>query len=84
MGILLSQQIPASWGIGFAGSLALLAIAIPLVKNKPTVVGVVVACTAAVATVQWPYRLGLVVAMLVGIVSAVMVEQWAVKHQEPA
>jgi len=47
-------------------------------------VGVVVACTVAVATVQWPYRLGLVVAMLMGIVSAVMVEQWAVKRQEPA
>jgi len=83
-GILLAQQIPASWGIGFAGSLALLATAIPLVKNKPTVLGVAVACTVAVATVHWPYRLGLVVAMLMGIVSAVWVEQWAVKRQGAA
>lgn len=76
-GILLAQQIPTSWGIGFAGSLALLAIAIPLVKNRPTMVGVAVACTVAVATVGWPYRLGLVVAMLLGIVAAVLTEQRA-------
>lgn len=74
-GILLAQQIPPSWGIGFAGSLALLAIAIPLVKNRPTIVGVVVACTVAVATVGWPYRLGLVGAILLGIVAAVLTEQ---------
>lgn len=74
-GILLAQQIPPSWGIGFAGSLALLAIAIPLVKNRPTIVGVAVACTVAVATVAWPYRLGLVIAMLLGIAAAVLTEQ---------
>ena len=74
-GILLAQQIPPSWGIGFAGSLALLAIAIPLVKNRPTIVGVVVACTVAVVTVGWPYRLGLVGAILLGIVAAVLTEQ---------
>jgi predicted branched-subunit amino acid permease len=39
IGMVLAQQIPASWGVGFAGSLALLAIAIPLVKNRPTLVG---------------------------------------------
>ena len=81
-GIFLAQQIPASWGIGFAGSLALLAIAIPLVRNRPTIVGVVVACTVAVATVQWPYRLGLVSAMLLGIVAAVFAEQLMVKPKD--
>ena len=81
-GIFLAQQIPASWGIGFAGSLALLAIAIPLVRNRPTIVGVVVACTVAVATVQWPYRLGLVTAMLLGIVAAVCAEQVMVKPKD--
>ena len=81
-GIFLAQQIPASWGIGFAGSLALLAIAIPLVRNRPTIVGVAVACTVAVATVQWPYRLGLVTAMLLGIVAAVFAEQLMVKPKD--
>jgi predicted branched-subunit amino acid permease len=62
--------------------LALLAIAIPLVRNRPTIVGVVVACTVAVVTVQWPYRLGLVTAMLLGIVAAVFAEQLMVKPKE--
>jgi predicted branched-subunit amino acid permease len=82
IGILLASQIPRDWGIGFAGSLALLAIAIPLVRNRPTIVGVVVACTVAVVTVQWPYRLGLVTAMLLGIVAAVFTEQLMIKPKE--
>jgi uncharacterized membrane protein YeaQ/YmgE (transglycosylase-associated protein family) len=45
-------------------------------------VGVVVACTVAVATVQWPYRLGLVTAMLLGIVAAVFAEQLLVKPKD--
>ncbi|MFM7761009.1 MAG: AzlC family ABC transporter permease [Burkholderiaceae bacterium] len=81
-GMVLAQQIPASWGVGFAGSLALLAIAIPLVKNRPTLVGVPVACTVAVATVHWPYRLGLVSAMLLGIATAVVTEQRMAKRSE--
>ncbi len=74
-GILLASQIPASWGIGFAGSLALLALTIPMVKTRPTIVGVVVASGVAVATVHWPYRLGLLAAMLIGIAAAVISEQ---------
>ena len=31
--------------------------------------------TVAVATVAWPYRLGLVIAMLLGIAAAVLTEQ---------
>jgi predicted branched-subunit amino acid permease len=60
----------------------LLAIAIPLVRNRPTIVGVVVACIVAVATVQWPYRLGLVTAMLLGILAAVFAEQLMMKPKD--
>jgi predicted branched-subunit amino acid permease len=74
-GVLLASQIPQAWGIGFAGSLALLALTIPMVKNKPTVIGVIVASIVAVAAVGWPYRLGLLLAMLAGIAAAVLTEQ---------
>jgi len=35
-----------------------------------------------VVTVQWPYRLGLVTAMLLGIVAAVFAEQLLVKPKD--
>ncbi len=73
-GILLASQIPASWGVGFAGSLALLAMTIPLVKTRPTVAGVIAASVTAVATVGWPYRLGLLLAIVLGIAAAVATE----------
>lgn len=83
-GILLASQIPAAWGIGFAGSLALLALTIPMVKNKPTIAGVIVASAVAVATVGWPYRLGLLVAMLAGIAAAVWAEHALERQRKSA
>lgn len=74
-GILLASQIPPNWGVGFAGSLALLAMTVPLVKTRPTLAGVVAAGAIAVATVGWPYRLGLLLAIVIGIAVAVAVER---------
>lgn len=74
-GILLASQIPASWGIGFAGTLALLAITIPLVRGRPTLAGVVVASVVSVLTAGWPYRSGLLAATVAGIAAAVMAER---------
>jgi predicted branched-subunit amino acid permease len=83
-GILLASQIPASWGIGFAGALALLALTIPMVKTRPTMIGVVVASAVAVVTVSWPYRLGLLAAMIAGIAAAVVTEQVLLARGEPS
>ena len=74
-GILLASQIPASWGIGFAGTVALLAITVPLVANRPTVIGVIVASIVSIMSVGLPYRLGLLVAMVVGIAAAVAADR---------
>src|SRR5205823_8373638 len=38
-GILLASRIPANWGISFAGTLALLALLIPLVRNAAALSG---------------------------------------------
>lgn len=73
-GILLASQIPPSWGIGFAGTLALLAIMIPLIVNSAALAGVVVAGAVAVAAASLPYRLGLLLAVIVGMVVAMIVD----------
>lgn len=73
-GILLASQIPQSWGVGFAGTLALLAVTIPLIVNTAALIGVLVAGVVAVAAVSLPYRLGLLLAVVVGMTVAMMVD----------
>lgn len=73
-GIFLGSQIPESWGVGFAGTLALLAITIPLIINKAALGGVVVAGTTAVVAAGLPYRLGLLLAVVLGMAAAMMLD----------
>ncbi len=80
-GILLASQIPESWGIGFAGTLALLAVAIPLTINAAALVGVVVASIVAVAAAGLPYRLGLLLAVVLGMTAAMIVDTFLVKEK---
>jgi predicted branched-subunit amino acid permease len=53
----------------------LLAITVPLVANRPTFIGVVVASLVSVLSVGLPYRLGLLVAMVLGIAAAVAADR---------
>lgn len=73
-GMLLASQIPPAWGIGFAGTLALLAITIPLVINRAALASVIVAGFTAVLSIGLPYRLGLVLAIVLGIAAAMTVD----------
>lgn len=73
-GILLGSQIPASWGIDFAGTLALLAILIPLTMNAAALAGVAVSATIALLAAGLPYRLGLLLAVLLGMTVALIVD----------
>ena len=81
VGILLAARIPESWNIGFAGTLALLAVLIPLTINGAALGGVIVASAVAIATASLPYRLGLLVAVVAGIGVAMAIERWTA---EPA
>lgn len=74
LGILVASQVPASWGVGFAGTLALLAVMIPLVANRAALVAVVVSGAVAVAAYRLPFKLGLLAALLAGMASASLVD----------
>lgn len=76
IGILLGSQVPTSWGLGFAGTLAILCIMLPLVINQAAIVGVVVAGVVALLATGLPYKLGLLVAVLLGMAAAMMLEEW--------
>lgn len=74
-GILFASQIPESWQIGFTGSMALIALLIPLIINRSALVGVLVSSAVAVWAYELPYRSGLLLATVAGVAAAVMVDQ---------
>ncbi|CAN7586449.1 AzlC family ABC transporter permease [Pseudoduganella sp. LjRoot289] len=74
-GIFLGSAVPAEWGLGFAGTLAIICIMVPLVASVPAVCGVLVAGAVAVAGAGMPYKLGLLAAMVVGMLTAIAVEE---------
>jgi predicted branched-subunit amino acid permease len=80
-GIFLGAQIPATWGIGFAGTLALLAVLVPMTFNRAALGGVIVAGTVAVLARGLPYRLGLLLAMLMGMVVAMLIDSRLAENQ---
>ena len=81
-GILLASQIPQRWGVGFAGTLALLAIMIPLISNAPALAGAVVAAVVAIAAAGLPYRLGLLIAVVLGISVAMLIDTFIERKKD--
>ncbi|MFN5699151.1 MAG: AzlC family ABC transporter permease [Betaproteobacteria bacterium] len=67
LGIFLADSIPEHWGIGFAGTLALLALSCSLITDRITAMTAVVAGAAALAAYAWPLRLNIVVAIAAGV-----------------
>lgn len=82
VGILLASQIPESWNIGFAGTLALIAIMIPMTNNLAALAGVVVSGAVAVLAIDLPYRLGLLAAMVGGMAAALMVDKFTATDED--
>ena len=74
-GIFLGSAVPPQWGLGFAGTLAIICITVPLIVNKAALCGVLVAGTVAVLAAALPYKLGLLAAVLVGMLTAMAVEE---------
>ena len=73
-GIFLGSAVPAEWGLGFAGTLAILCITGPLVASKAALCGVLVAGAVAVLANGFPYKLGLLAAVFAGMLTAMAVE----------
>jgi predicted branched-subunit amino acid permease len=74
IGIFLGSAIPTAWGLGFAGTLAILCITVPLIINSAALCGVVVAGAVSVLAFGLPYKLGLLAAVLAGMLAALATE----------
>jgi len=73
--IFFGSYIPISWGLGFAGPLALIALIIPAMKHKTAVISALAAAVTCVLTVNLPYRLTIVCSVIVGVLAAILVDK---------
>jgi 4-azaleucine resistance transporter AzlC len=74
-GILLGAQIPASWSLEFALPLTFIALVRPALTDRPAVLAAATAGVIAVVAFSLPYKLGLMIAALVGIVVGLVTER---------
>lgn len=84
VGIVAATAIPSEWGLQFAGTLALLALAIPACMKWPGIAGAAVAAPVAVLGRGLPFGLGLLAGILAGIGAAVAVDAVLVRPEQTA
>ncbi len=74
LGILLAGLIPMAWGLGFAGTLALLGILASLASSPLRWVSAGVAGAAAVAAFALPFKLNILLAIAAAVAVSLMAE----------
>jgi predicted branched-subunit amino acid permease len=83
-GILLADRIPTEWGLGFAGTMALLALVYSLLNDRVTWLAAAVASGAAVAAYALPLKLNIVVAIAAAVVIGLVIDHTTPREAEPA
>ncbi|MDB5873764.1 MAG: branched-chain amino acid transporter permease [Ramlibacter sp.] len=82
-GILLGHGIPSSWGLGFAGTMALLALTCTLLRSPSSWVAAVMAACAAVAAYALPLKLNVVVAIAAAVAVGVLSDRVSAARARP-
>lgn len=79
IGVLLGQALPSlgDWGLDFAMIATFIGIVVPLLRNRPMIVAALVASAVAVAAQGLPYKLGLMLAALLGVCAGVISQRLA-------
>ncbi|WP_316898741.1 AzlC family ABC transporter permease [Pseudodesulfovibrio indicus] len=74
-GAVLGAFIPPSWDLGFAIPLTFIAVVVPAIRDRPTVLAAAAAGTTAVLASGLPYNLGLLVGAVTGILTGYLAER---------
>ena len=75
LGIFLGAQVPAAWGLDFTLPLTFIAIVVPTLKDRASVLAALTAGVMAVLAKDMPYKLGILTAALAGIVVGLLGER---------
>jgi len=74
LGIFLGASLPSSWPLDFALPLTFIAMVMPSLKDRPAVAAALSAGAVALPAYVLPYKLGFILAALVGIAVGVFLE----------
>lgn len=74
VGILLGEVVPASWSLEFTLALTFIALVLPALKDRAAWAAALSAGAIALLAFNAPYKLGLLIAALVGILCGLLVE----------
>lgn len=75
VGILLGAQVPASWALDFTLPLTFIALVVPALRDRANVAAALTAGIAAVAAVNFPFRLNLLTAAAIGIAVGLLLDR---------
>jgi predicted branched-subunit amino acid permease len=84
IGILGADVIPTTWGMGFAGTLALLGLTCSLLIDRATWIAAGVAGCAAVAAYGLPLKLNILVAISAAVAIGLLIDHSAPRPAVPA
>lgn len=73
-GIFLGTSIPSSWSLEFTLALTFIALVVPALQDRPSMAAALSAGVIAVIAYNLPYKLGLLGAVLIGILVGVLLE----------
>lgn len=74
VGVFLGAVIPESWPLDFAIPLTFIALVVPALQDRASLVAALVAGVVAVLALDMPLRLGLITATIIGIVVGLWLE----------
>jgi predicted branched-subunit amino acid permease len=74
IGATVGQRLPESWSLDFAVPLCFLALLIPAIRNRPTLLAALIGGLGATLFAFLPYNLGLFVGALLGITAGTTLE----------
>ena len=75
VGVVVGASVPDRWGLDFAVPLVFLALLVPAVDDRPTMVAALFAGAVAVLGAGWPLNLGLPAGATVGILAGATAER---------
>lgn len=81
-GVLFAGAIPTQWGLGFAGTLALVGLLVSLTNDRATALSAGLAGTAAVAAFGLPFKLNMVVAVASAVACGLLLDKVTEMHRK--
>jgi 4-azaleucine resistance transporter AzlC len=74
LGIFIGAQIPSNWSLSFVLPLTFIAVVVPAIKDRAAVVAALVAGVVGLLAMGFPYKTGLLLAALIGILFGLLIE----------